>query len=204
MIVAQQPTGGSIAWPEHVPAIQILESPLGPIALAATPAGLLAVEIGIGDLDAWREMVDRWMTQNRSARTTRRMHSPVLVVMARGPGATDMCRKAAVQLDEYFAGERQTFDLPLDRSLFSSFQIKVLPRVQAIPYGQTRTYGDLARQIRRPAAARAVGQANARNPLAIVVPCHRLVGADGSLRGYGAPGGIRVKAWLLEHEQDHL
>jgi methylated-DNA-[protein]-cysteine S-methyltransferase len=101
------------------------------------------------------------------------------------------------QLDAYFAGELRAFDLPVALE-GSAFFLAVWKAVRAIPFGQTRTYGEIAAQLGRPRAARAVGLANGRNPLPIVVPCHRLIGADGSLTGYG--GGLARKRWLLEHE----
>lgn len=104
---------------------------------------------------------------------------------------------AARQLGEYFAGRRRTFDLPL-RLDGTPFQQRVWAALREIPYGQTRTYGDLARHIGRPAASRAVGLANGRNPIGIIVPCHRVVGSGGSLTGYG--GGLARKQALLEHE----
>jgi methylated-DNA-[protein]-cysteine S-methyltransferase len=102
------------------------------------------------------------------------------------------------QLSEYFAGERREFDLPLELA-GTPFRVRVWEALAAIRYGTTRTYGELAASLGQPGAARAVGLANGRNPFAIVLPCHRVVGADGALVGYG--GGLERKAWLLEHEQ---
>jgi methylated-DNA-[protein]-cysteine S-methyltransferase len=101
------------------------------------------------------------------------------------------------QLTEYFAGERLTFELSLAAE-GTGFQRKVWTELCAIPYGETISYGELARRIGQPTAARAVGLANGSNPLPIVVPCHRVIGADGSLTGFG--GGIERKRWLLAHE----
>ncbi|HEY2409027.1 MAG TPA: methylated-DNA--[protein]-cysteine S-methyltransferase [Polyangiaceae bacterium] len=106
-------------------------------------------------------------------------------------------KAAAAQLREYFAGRRQSFDLPLSLG-GSAFQKAAWKALQKIPFGQTRSYGDQARAIARPQASRAVGGANHRNPIAIIVPCHRVIGSDGSLTGYG--GGEPTKRWLLEHE----
>jgi len=100
----------------------------------------------------------------------------------------------------YFAGQGRPFDLPLDLADGTPFQQEVWQAVLAVPAGQVRTYGELARQLGRPRAARAVGAANAHNPLALIVPCHRLVGADGSLRGYGSGDGLPTKRWLLDFE----
>lgn len=101
------------------------------------------------------------------------------------------------QLSEYFDGKRRNFDLDLAPS-GTEFQLAVLAALQTIPFGETRTYTDIARQIGRPAAVRAVGAANGRNPLPIVIPCHRVIGADGSLTGFG--GGLDTKRYLLELE----
>lgn len=108
---------------------------------------------------------------------------------------------AATQLDEYFAGYRRRFDLPLAPS-GTAFQREAWQALCTIPYGDTITYGEQARRMGRPTAARAAGGANARNPLPIVVPCHRVVGTSGTLVGFA--GGLDRKAWLLEHERRTL
>jgi methylated-DNA-[protein]-cysteine S-methyltransferase len=104
----------------------------------------------------------------------------------------------AAQLVEYFAGGRREFDLAL-RMAGSPFERRVWRELQAIPYGRTASYGEIARRVGRPDAARAVGVANARNPVAIVVPCHRVIGANGSLTGYA--GGLDRKRALLDRER---
>jgi methylated-DNA-[protein]-cysteine S-methyltransferase len=104
------------------------------------------------------------------------------------------------QLTEYFDGTRREFDLPL-RLQGTTFQTRVWRELTEIPYGQTWSYGQLAQRIDKPSASRAVGLANGRNPISILVPCHRVIGADGSLTGYG--GGIERKRWLLVHEGLH-
>lgn len=101
------------------------------------------------------------------------------------------------QLDSYFAGELINFDLPMTMR-GTDFQRRVWAALCEIPYGQTISYGELASRVGSPNASRAVGLANGRNPVAIIVPCHRVIGADGSLTGYG--GGLPRKVWLLEHE----
>ena len=106
-------------------------------------------------------------------------------------------RPAAIQLAEYFAGQRTRFDLPL-APRGTPFQRTVWEALLAIPYGETTSYGDLARAIGRPTASRAVGAANGRNPLSIVIPCHRVIGVDGSMTGYG--GEISRKRVLLDLE----
>jgi methylated-DNA-[protein]-cysteine S-methyltransferase len=104
------------------------------------------------------------------------------------------------QLSEYFAGTRRVFDLPL-RLQGTAFQQRVWRELREIPYGETWSYGQLAKRIGNPSASRAVGLANGRNPISILVPCHRVIGADGSLTGYG--GGLERKRWLLAHEGLH-
>jgi methylated-DNA-[protein]-cysteine S-methyltransferase len=109
-------------------------------------------------------------------------------------------REAAAQLEAWFAGRRQTFDLPLAPT-GTRFQDRVWTALAAIPFGETRSYGELAASLGNPRASRAVGAANGRNPLSIVVPCHRVIGSDGSLTGYA--GGLAIKRWLLAHENAH-
>jgi methylated-DNA-[protein]-cysteine S-methyltransferase len=101
------------------------------------------------------------------------------------------------QLAAYFAGELRQFDLPL-RMAGTPFQQRVWSELTRIPFGQTISYAELARRIDQPTAVRAVGAANGRNPISIIVPCHRVIGADGRLTGYG--GGLQCKAWLIGHE----
>jgi len=105
--------------------------------------------------------------------------------------------EAVRQLDAYFAGELTDFDLPLDPR-GTPFQMRVWRALEEIPYGVTKSYGEIAAHIGQPTAMRAVGLANGRNPLAIVIPCHRVIGAGGSLTGYG--GGLDRKRWLLDLE----
>jgi methylated-DNA-[protein]-cysteine S-methyltransferase len=110
-------------------------------------------------------------------------------------------RETARQLEEYFKGERHEFDLPL-RLDGTEFQRRAWRNLLEIPYGKTRSYGEQAERIGNPKASRAVGLANGRNPIPIVVPCHRVIGANGSLTGFG--GGIARKRWLLAHERRWL
>ncbi len=119
---------------------------------------------------------------------------------ADGPAEPDhpVLVETARQLEEYFAGERTEFDLPL-RPAGTPFQLDAWRALTKIPYGKTVSYGEQATRIGHPGRARAIGAANGRNPLPIVVPCHRVIGADGSLVGFG--GGLDVKAWLLDHER---
>ncbi len=107
---------------------------------------------------------------------------------------------ACTQLREYFAGERREFDLAI-KLTGTEFQVSVLEALQDIPYGETTSYGEIARRIGRPRAVRAVGAANGRNPIPIVVPCHRVIGSTGDLTGFG--GGLDTKEALLRLEAEH-
>lgn len=112
----------------------------------------------------------------------------------RKPG---LFKTAVKQLREYFAGKRKKFSVPLSRK-GTVFQHSVWKQLQAIPYGQTRSYGEIAKKIKAPKASRAVGMANGKNPVCIIVPCHRVIGANGKLTGFA--GGLKMKTWLLKHE----
>ncbi len=116
-------------------------------------------------------------------------------------GTSPVLEQAAAQLREYFAGTRQVFDLPLTPS-GTPFRLAVWQALSDIPYGQTRSYKDIAISVDCPKGFRAVGQANHHNPIAIIVPCHRVISADGTLGGYG--GGLDIKSALLALEQDNL
>lgn len=149
-------------------------TPVGPLTLVALGEALVAV----------------WMEDQR--------HHPGAVAHG-DPASTDdpVLARAARQLEEYFAGRRTDFDLPLAPE-GTEFQRRVWAELLQIPYGETVTYGELARRLDNPTGSRAVGLANGRNPLGIVVPCHRVVGAGGNLTGYG--GGLPRKRLLLDLE----
>ncbi|MGE0546141.1 MAG: methylated-DNA--[protein]-cysteine S-methyltransferase [Kofleriaceae bacterium] len=115
-------------------------------------------------------------------------------------GSSPVLVRAATQLAEYFSGNRATFDLPLDGE-GTEFQRKVWQALLDIPFGEVRSYAQIANAIGQPTASRAVGAANGKNPISIIVPCHRVIGSSGQLVGYG--GGKPTKQWLLEHEQNH-
>ena len=117
--------------------------------------------------------------------------------LPRGDDPTGVLAEAASQLKAYFARELETFDLPLD-ARGTDFQRSVWAELSRIPFGETRSYGEQAERIGKPAAVRAVGLANGANPISVIVPCHRVIGADGSLTGFG--GGLDLKRRLLEHE----
>ena len=126
---------------------------------------------------------------------------PGPAVLEGGERRTDVLVRTKAQLAEYFAGDRRAFDLPLAPQ-GSGFQVQVWRALLRIPYGETCSYGDIARVVGRPSASRAVGAANGRNPIPIIVPCHRVIGSTGSLTGYG--GGLERKRYLLDFEQGTL
>ena len=109
-------------------------------------------------------------------------------------------RQEAKQLEEYLSGKRRAFTLVIDWTVLREFQKSVLHATSDIPYGETRTYKEIAERIGRPRAARAVGRAEATNPMPLVLPCHRVIGMDGKLHGYGMAEGLKTKAWLLKLE----
>ncbi len=126
------------------------------------------------------------------------MYLPTQPIPRASPGADRAHDLAATQLREYFAGHRRTFDVPI-APIGTAFQLEVWRALTAIPFGETRSYGELARTLGRPSASRAVGAANGQNPLSIIVPCHRVIAASGALTGYA--GGLDAKRWLLGHER---
>jgi O-6-methylguanine DNA methyltransferase len=156
------------------------ETPLGNLWLAASEIGLVAVEFDMNRDEFTGYIQRRCKCASKSA--PRRL------------------AEAADQLREYLAGQRNAFTLPIDWSVLRPFQRSALEATFAIPYGETRTYGELAHQIGHPRAARAVGRAEATNPMPLVIPCHRVVGADGKLHGYGGGAGLPTKEWLLQLE----
>jgi len=156
-----------------------MDSPFGPLMLVATPTGLCRVGLPGEGRAALKGWLARWVGPE---------------IPEENPAALS---PAVAQLREYFSRLRREFDLPLDLR-GTPFQQQVWAELRKVPYGQTVSYGELARRIGRPAAARAVGQAVGANPVPIIVPCHRVVGADGSLVGYG--GGLEIKSALLRLE----
>lgn len=125
-------------------------------------------------------------------------------ILERGPA--QLVKQAApladvlTQLQEFLAGKRRRFELKVDFSGMTPFQTAVRKAVMAVPYGHTASYGDIAAAVGKPLAARAVGGAQASNPISFIIPCHRIIGADGSLAGYGGFGGLETKRWLLALE----
>ncbi len=155
-----------------------IPSPVGELLLTATDEGLTRV----------------WFEENRHGgpRSAEWQRADEV-----GGAAERILRDAREQLDAYFAGERKSFDLPL-AAAGTPFQERVWKTLRSIPFGHTTSYGEIATRMGEPKAVRAVGAANGRNPISIIVPCHRVIGANGDLTGFG--GGIERKRWLLEHE----
>jgi len=170
-VAADPSTGGPATERSHV----VAPSPIGPLTIVAQDGAIVAL----------------YMDTQRHAPGPEAFGPP-------GDPAEEPFATAAAQLAGYFAGRRTSFDLPLAPA-GTEFQRRVWAGLLAIPYGQTISYGELARRIGSPAASRAVGLANGRNPIAVVVPCHRVIGSDGSMTGYG--GGLDRKRFLLALER---
>jgi len=154
-------------------------TPLGDLRLAASDFGLVAVE--------WTE------SQPEFDAFLARLNRPISANERR-------IKPYAKELSEYLNGKRNAFTIPIDWTIFRPFQREALQAVFRIPYGETRTYAEIAAQINRPLAYRAVGRANATNPMPLVIPCHRVIGTDGKLHGYGGGEGLPTKEWLLKME----
>ena len=155
---------------------QSLMTPLGELVVRASESGITHVE--------FLDMTDSQQTDNEGR-----------CITEYGNAITAL---GIEQLSEYFAGERQIFALPLVPQ-GTEFQHKIWTALQTIEFGLTCSYADIAKHIHQPTAARAVGMANGKNPIAIVIPCHRVIGKNGTLTGYA--GGLDKKSWLLQHEQ---
>jgi len=152
---------------------------LGDLRLAASDFGLVAVEWADSQVD-----FDSYL---------QKLKRPIQ------PDAKKLAPYVR-ELREYLNGKRTAFTIPIDWSLFRPFQREALQVVYRIPYGETCTYHDIAMEIGRPNASRAVGRANATNPMPLVIPCHRVIGRDGKLHGYGGGEGLKTKEWLLKLE----
>lgn len=172
MTTSTKPT--SVTGAPVVTKTTTLDSPVGPLTLAARDGCLTGVH----------------MEDQR--------HAPTDTAAWQRDDA--VFTEVARQIEAYFAGELDRFDLPM-RPVGSEFQQRVWLGLREIPYGETISYGELARRVGNARASRAVGLANGRNPIGIIVPCHRVIGADGTLTGYG--GGLDRKRWLLNHERRH-
>jgi methylated-DNA-[protein]-cysteine S-methyltransferase len=159
-----------------------MPTPIGRLRLAASARGLVRLELPSAHAEA---RMNLWLA----------LHFPNA---PRRSGVTPILRKAATELEAYFTGRLRAFSLPVELA-GTPFQVAVWEQVARVPFGATSTYGDIARGVASPSAVRAVGGAQAANPIPIVIPCHRVIGADGALTGYG--GGLAVKKWLLDHEE---
>jgi O-6-methylguanine DNA methyltransferase len=166
----------------------VVAAPLfGTLCLARSERGICLVDLGMAD--------EAWMTRLRSSG---RGGSQAVEDGHDDP----LLREAASQIQSYLAGERQTLDLPIDLRAGSAFQRRVWEATATIPFGQVRSYGEVARQVGVPGGARAVGGALGKNPVPIIVPCHRVLRANGQLGGFGL--GIETKRELLALEGIHL
>ncbi len=158
---------------------ELNNTPLGDLRLAASDLGLLAVE--------WAD------SQPELNSYLGRFKLPM-------EANAEILRPFARELLEYAQGDRREFTFEIDWDSLRPFQRKAMQAVYAIPYGETRTYSEIADRIGHPKAPRAVGRANATNPMPLVIPCHRLIGTDGKLHGYGGGEGLKTKEWLLKME----
>lgn len=162
-------------------------TPVGTIWVAASARGIIAVSL--------------WDDEAKFLEEVTKMTGDAPDLQA---GASPILITALTELDAYLRGELREFTGPIDWSTMKPFQREALELVCDIPYGGTTTYGAIAQRLGKPGAVRAVGRANATNPLPIIIPCHRVLGADGKLHGYGARGGLETKAWLLRLEGSWL
>jgi methylated-DNA-[protein]-cysteine S-methyltransferase len=159
----------------------IQDTPLGRLWIAKSDKGVIALEYQEDDEELSKSLESIFEQK------------PIL--------SQDSIREEASQLDKYFEGKQMALDIEVDWTRFRNFQRDVLQVLFNIPAGQTKTYGQIAEEIGRTnTSARAVGRAVATNPIPIIIPCHRVVGANGDLTGYGGPGGLKTKAWLLSLE----
>ena len=169
--------------PQNVLVYQRFDAPLGPMVAIASEKGLCLLEFG-----------DRRMLESEFADLQKRLDAVLL------PGKNEFTEEAVRQIMEYFAGTRKTFSVP-HHAPGTEFQQRVWAALREIPFGEMCSYGEIASAIGDPKAVRAVGTANGMNRIAIMIPCHRVIGADGALTGYG--GGLWRKDWLIKHEQEH-
>jgi AraC family transcriptional regulator of adaptative response/methylated-DNA-[protein]-cysteine methyltransferase len=159
---------------------KIIQSPVGELIAGTTESGCCLFEFG-----------DRGGIERIRARMMKRYR------LEMKEGTNSLLSEIEKQSSEYFNGKRREFELPIDQK-GTAFEKRVWEALMGIPYGETRSYGEIAAQLGKPGAARAVGRANGMNYLAVIIPCHRVIEANGALRGYG--GGLWRKRWLLEHE----
>ena len=159
---------------------ETVETPIGRLWLAVSDLGLVAVEWGLSQAEFEAYLGKRFKRTVQPAR--------------------EHVFEAAGQIDKYLSGLQRFFTLSIDWTMLRPFQQAVLQATCEIPYGETRTYKEIASRIGRPRAARAVGRAEATNPMPLVIPCHRVIGVDGKLHGYGLAEGVKTKEWLLRME----
>jgi methylated-DNA-[protein]-cysteine S-methyltransferase len=164
-------------WSATIPS-----TPVGPISILVSSIGLAVVEFAPAD-----EFSRMLVVQVENTKT-----------------APNLLGESIIQLDDYFKGKLKEFSLPLDLRGLTEFSQEILVTASKIPYGRVRTYGSLAAAAGHPGAARAVGGVMSRNPIPIVIPCHRVIASDGTLHGYSAPGELKTKSWLLELEGHHI
>jgi methylated-DNA-[protein]-cysteine S-methyltransferase len=166
-----------------------IDSPLGELILAATAAGLREIEFGWQTPDA--EFVRRLRARRAEPVRLQRVEDA-------DPAVRQVLQRTATELGEYFGGQRARFDVPLDWGAMAPFQRAVLEATADVPFGRVDTYAGIARRIGKPGATRAVGNALGRNPIPVIVPCHRVIRSDMTLGGY--TGGLNIKEHLLAHE----
>ena len=181
---------------EQICITELAETPLGPLWLAASARGLIAL-----GFDSMPTMMLKQIQRRFKSIQTSNLRE--LIIDLQLPLQGIIARSAKSQVEEYLSGHRHEFNIPIDWTGLSAHQIKVLQATLAINYGVTKTYAQIASQIDHPKSARAVGRAQATNPMPIVIPCHRVIGSDGSLHGYSGRGGTETKAWLLALEASH-
>jgi methylated-DNA-[protein]-cysteine S-methyltransferase len=165
----------------------IIDTPIGRLFVGGSARGIHRVDFIDGERDARTEASEVALLERESGEPAGR--------------DSEAAAFATSQLIEYFAGDRTEFDLPLE-PVGTDFQLRVWSALHDVPYGETVSYGEIAEAVGKPTASRAVGAANGQNPISIMAPCHRIIGANGSLTGYG--GGLHRKAWLLDLEAQPL
>lgn len=180
---------------EKMKAFVIMDSPVGELLLVQGEKGLEQLRF------CSAVTVDRTHVAGKGGTLERPEVLPAGLDQRLGEyGWTKLMKETAAELEQYFLGDRRSFDIPLSPE-GTEFQKLVWNALETIPYGETRSYGEIAALVNSPKACRAVGMANHQNPISILIPCHRVIGANGSLTGYG--GGLNKKKWLLDLERKY-